>query len=855
MTSRGAYPARDAAPSGAAPSELPLPAPVRRAVALTLAGLWWERLAAAFWAAGTWVLLGLAALALGLVALVPSGALGWVSALWLLVLAALALWGWARFRRPSRDQAVLRVDRRLAGRPLSVLGDRMVLGGPDAVALWHAHQAAARAVAARALPVAPDAALVRRDPFALRLVALTALAMALIFGGAAPVGQGLGALAAGWRPSPPADQPVATGPAWEGWAEPPRHTGRPVIYLNTLDGDALTVPQGTSFNLRLYGQGLSVVQDIGAGDSQAALDAPRYTAQQDGTLTVGGRSFAVTVLPDAPPQVWLAALAGRRADGRLAQGFSAEDDHGIASGVATITLDLAAVDRRHGLTPDPEPREALLLDLPLPATAQRRRVSATLSADLSRHPWANLPVRMSLSVRDGIEQAAETPPTALILPGRRFFDPLAAGIAEIRRDLLWSRDNAPRSARLLRAMVWRSDRTLPPEAAQAITGAVQLLESGPLSSDARDTLADALWDTALLIEDGGLGDALERMRQAQERLAQAIRNGASPDEIQKLMDALRQATDDYTRMLAERGDDPAARFDRSEQQGRQVTGDQIQQMMDEIQRLMNEGRMAEAQELLDQFNQLMDNLQVREGEGGGDSGPAGRSMDRLREALRDQQRLADESLREAQRDPFGAAPGEEGEGEGGDDGGGDDGGAPSLADRQRDLRAEIGRQQGLLPGGGTPQGDAARDRLDDAGRAMAEAERALRQGDAAGALENQAEAIEALREGMRALSDLSRGQQGEDGAPQPGQGGEAGSQGAPRADGGEGFARPVPGRDPLGRETSGQGGNVTTGEPLADTERRAGRARELQDEIRRRSSESERPRAERDYLGRLLDRF
>ncbi|SEH63888.1 TIGR02302 family protein [Paracoccus alkenifer] len=827
---------------------MPLPAPVRRAVGLTLAGLWWEHIAAGFWPAATWAALGLAALVLGLVALVPPGALGWGSALWLLVLAALVLWGWVRFRRPSRDQAVLLVDRRLEGRPLSVLGDRMVLGGPDAAMLWQAHQAAARAAAARARPVAPDAALVRRDPFALRLVGLTALAMALIFGGTAPVGQGLGALAAGWRPSAPTDQSVAAGPAWEGWAEPPRHTGRPVIYLNTLEGDALTVPQGTSFNLRLYGQGLSVAQDIGAADPQATPDVPRYTAQQDGTLTVDGRSFAVTVQPDAPPQLGLAALAGRRADGRLAQGFSAEDDHGITAGTASITLDLPAVDRRHGLTPDPEPREALQLDLPLPATGQRRRVSATLSADLSRHPWANLPVRMTLSVRDGIEQAAHTPPTALILPGRRFFDPLAAGIAEMRRDLLWSRDNAARSARLLRAMVWRSDRPLPPEAAQAITGAVQALESGPLSADVRDALADALWDAALLIEDGGLGDALERMRQAQQRLAEAIRNGASPDEIQKLMDALREATDDYKRMLAERGEDPSARFDRSEQQGRQITGDQIQQMMDEIQRLMNEGRMAEAQELLDQFNQLMDNLEVREGEGeGGDSSPQGRSMDRLRETLRDQQRLADDVLREAQRDPFGEAPGE------GEDGG--DGDAPSLADRQRDLRAEIGRQQGLLPGRGTDQGDAASDRLDDAGRAMAEAERALRQGDAAGALERQAEAIEALREGMRALSDLSRGQPGEDGAPQPGQGDEAGSQGTPRADGGEGFARPVPGRDPLGRDTGGQGGNVTTGEPLADSERRAGRARELQDEIRRRSGEGARPRAERDYLGRLLDRF
>lgn len=849
MTGRGTYPARDAAPSGAVPSELPLPAPVRRAVLLTLAGLWWEHLAAGFWAAATWAALGIAALALGLVALVPPGVLGGVSALWLLVLVALSLWGWARFRRPTRVQAVLRVDRRLPGRPLSVLGDRMALGGPGAEALWQAHQAAARAAAARARPVAPDAALVRRDPLALRLVGLTALAMALIFGGPASVGQGLGALAAGWRPQPPAaDRPVATGPAWEGWAEPPRHTGRPVIYLNTLQEDALTVPQGTVFNLRLYGQGLSVTQDLGPADTQATPEAPRYTAQQDGMLTVGGRSFAVTVLPDAPPRVWLSALAGRRADGRLAQGFSAEDDNGITAGTATITLDLPEVDRRHGLAPDPEPREALLLDLPLPATGQRRRIGATLVADLSRHPWANLPVRMTLTVRDGIGQAAETPATALILPGRRFFDPLAAGIAEMRRDLLWSRANAARSARLLRAMVWHSDRALPPKAAQAISGAVQALESGPLSTDARDSVADTLWDAALLIEDGGLGDALERMRQAQERLAQAIRNGASPDEIQKLMDALRAATDDYTQMLAERGEDPAARFDRSEQQGRQITGDQIQQMMDEIQRLMNEGRMAEAQELLDQFNQMMDNLQVREGEGegGGSSSPGGRSMERLRETLRDQQHLADEALREAQRDPFG-----------GNRDPGDDQGA-ALADRQRDLRAEIGRQQGLLPGRGTRQGDAARDRLDDAGRAMAEAERALREGDAAGALESQAEAIEAMREGMRALSDLSRGeqkQQDDGGAPQPGQGAAPGQQGSPRAGGGEGFAPLSPGRDPLGRETGGQGGNIATGEPLADTERRADRARELQDEIRRRSGERDRPRNERDYLGRLLDRF
>ncbi|MHC5879869.1 DUF4175 family protein, partial [Streptococcus pyogenes] len=76
------------------------------------------------------------------------------------------------------------------------------------------------------------------------------------------------------------------------------------------------------------------------------------------------------------------------------------------------------------------------------------------------------------------------------------------------------------------------------------------------------------------------------------------------------MDELKAATDAYTQMLAEQGQrDDAERFTRP-QEGQRITGDQLQQMMDEIQRLMNEGKMAEAQELLDQFNRMMQNLKV-----------------------------------------------------------------------------------------------------------------------------------------------------------------------------------------------------------------------------------------------------
>ncbi|WP_240602746.1 DUF4175 domain-containing protein [Paracoccus endophyticus] len=860
----------------------------------TLWGLWYESLLRAFWPALSLAALALAALALGLVAPLPARALALALSLWAAAMVLSVAVGTARFRRPGAAAALARVDATLPGRPLETLGDRMALGGAAADGLWRAHLDAARDAAARARPVAPDAGLARRDPFALRLAALTALAMAVLFGGVGPAGQGLAALAATWKPTVTTGDAAPAGPAWEGWAAPPDYTRRPTIYLNALPDDALTVPEGSVLTFRLYGSGTAVAQDIGPADPAAPPDAPAFTAERDGAVAVGERRFAVTVVPDQGPAVTLAALADRRADGRLVQGFTARDDNGIATGQAQVTLDLAAVDRRYGLAAAPEPRDPLVLDLPLPGAGARRDVTGTLAADLARHPWANLPVTLRLTVADGIGQAADTPPTAMILPGRRFFDPLAAALVELRRDLLWSRENAARSAQLLRAAIWRPDPTLTPDTARTVAQTVAALESGPLSPEVRDRLAEALWTAAVAIEDGGLPDALARMQQAQQRLSEAIRNGASPDEIQKLMDELKAATDAYTEMLAQQGQDPAERFDRAPQQGQQITGDQIQQMMDEIQRLMNEGRMAEAAELLEQFNRMMENLKVTQGEGGQGGqgqGPSGQ----LAETLREQQRLADEAMRQAQ-DPLGdwqrggppsgePSPGEGQQGQGqpgeGQQGGGQPGegqpgegqpgegqpgagqqggsqqGGGSLADRQRALREELGRQRGLLPGRGSEAGDRAGRELDEAGRAMEDAERALRESDPAGAMDRQADAIEAMREGMRALSDMAEGQSGDQGQGQgqDGQGQTPGQQGGARADGGDGRGTRQTGRDPLGRDLGGQGGTVTTGDALADAQDGTGRARDLQDEIRRRSGQPDRPRDERDYLGRLLDRF
>ena len=60
-----------------------------------------------------------------------------------------------------------------------------------------------------------------------------------------------------------------------------------------------------------------------------------------------------------------------------------------------------------------------------------------------------------------------------------------------------------------------------------------------------------MWDMAVTLEDGNIGDAEQALRAAQEALRQALERGASEEEIKKLMDQLRAAIDRFLQALAE----------------------------------------------------------------------------------------------------------------------------------------------------------------------------------------------------------------------------------------------------------------------------------------------------------------
>jgi uncharacterized protein (TIGR02302 family) len=836
---------------------------------LTHLGVFAERAHRAFWPLYSILFFLLALQMFGLPLRAPVE-MFWAGAL----LAVLAL-GWAllrggrRFRWPGRADALAHLDASLVHRPLSGLSDSMAIGAADAasVVVWQAHHDRLMAQLKGAAPARPDLRIAGDDPFALRYLALVAFVMALLFGNGLRLNdlQGL---------APGVGQVnAANGPSWEGWLTPPSYTGLPTLYLADITDGKVRVPVGSTLMLRLYGSAgaLSVHQDLTKFDQDdSGAEQQNYLIARQGTLDItgaGGARFEVAVIDDMPPQVWISGEITRAADGEMRQPFSASDDYGIKSGQAEITLDLARVKRVYGYAVAPDPRETIVLDLPMTIAGDRRDFTEMLVDNLSEHPWAGLPVKVQLSVLDAAAQQGRAAPVSVDLPGRRFFDPMAAALIEERRELLWSRTNGARVAQILRAVTWRPEDVFEDSSnyltVRSVIRRLELaLDTGPLSPSEVGDIAAALWEVAVLLEDGTLENALARLRQAQERLSEAIRKGASDEEIAALMQELNEALDNYMARLAQ--ESPPGDPSQSSENSMDITGDQLQQLLDRLQQLMEQGRRAEAQALLEQLRQMMENMQVTQGENGRQT-PGQRSLEQLGDTLEEQRQLNDETFGDLQQqfdqalrppgssgengDPSGQPPTSEqnpgqntGPGQPGPQGQqpqqGDDL-ADTLADRQRALADEVARQQRNLPGSGSEEGDAARDMLDQAMRSMDEAADALKDEDFATALDRQADAMEALRQGMRDLSDqLARDEDG--------QSDQQGSADARSRDGQR--------RDPLGRET-GANGMVGSEGDLAVGDDVYRRARDLLDEIRKRSGEQSRPELELEYLKRLLDRF
>ncbi len=304
---------------------------------LTWAGLWCERASRSFWPLWSILIATLSALAFGAQDTLPIEA-AWIG---LVAAAAGALWalvtGLRRFRKPTRADALERLDSALPGHPIAALTDTQAIGttDPESLAVWQAHRARMAARAAQAKAVSPDLALASRDPFALRYVALTALVIALLFGSI-------------WRASsvtaltPGGGGALANGPVWEGWAQPPAYTGKPSLYLNDITQAQLELPVGTRIQIRLYGEvgALTLSETVSNRTEVPAASDPAqdFDVAKSGSIEIagpGGRTWEIAATPDNRPSIAPAGEITREEGGEMKQPFTASDDYGVVAGQAT----------------------------------------------------------------------------------------------------------------------------------------------------------------------------------------------------------------------------------------------------------------------------------------------------------------------------------------------------------------------------------------------------------------------------------------------------------------------------------------------------------------------------------------
>jgi uncharacterized protein (TIGR02302 family) len=888
-----------------------------RQIALSRAALGFERLWPRLWLPLCLILLFLTVSWLGLwVRLSPPWRAVGVG---LFVLTGLAsLWPLIRWRAPTHTEGVDRLDAfsGMAHRPAASVEDNLALGSRDEMsrALWQAHVARQKAALEQLAVTGPKPGMVGRDLRALRFAPVLMALAALFVAG--PDMQGRLAAAFQWT-TPPPPPPQARIDAW---IDPPAYTRLAPILIDPskpLPPGGYSAPVNSTVVVRIAGpESLIAKSEIekrgglepSVDKDDTRLDRPAETAAaapvRQGATTLKESRFRLTgdaslsirtgqsrpieaiisAIPDRAPTIDFVETPRPDERGGLVVVYRARDDYGVISVEGQFEPPASAV----GARPLIEPPRAVLA---APATSSGEEDTKS-NLDLGEHPWAGAKVRMTLIARDEAGQEGRSEAREVILPQRIFTNPLAKSLVEERRRLILDANQRKHAQTALDALLIAPESFTPDKGQYVGLRLIADQLRRARGDKALIEVTEQLWAMALHLEDGSLSEAEKDLRTAQERLQQALERGAGEDEIKRLSEELRRAMDRFMRDFAqrmerdmrERGQD----MSRLPENFRTVTPRDLRSMLDRIEELAKRGDTAEAQRLLEQLRQMMENLQMaRPGERQQQGQQRNQAMNELDQLMRDQQALRDETFREGeqnrrpnarqqQRGQQQARPGDQRqpgqrgqrqpngqpgqEGDDGDDGEEGQQGQPraggregqqgqSLQERQQALRDRLQQLQQRMKGLGMQGGEG----LGEAEGEMGEAERQLGQGGEGRAADAQGRALDALRRGGQDMAQQMQQGDGEDegDGTDNALGGDPNPSGQSRADS---RGRDAQRDDPLGRPQRNRDwsqGNVRV--PGAD-DSVTQRARRVLEELRRRLGEAGRPQDEIDYLERLLQR-
>ncbi len=780
----------------------------------------------------------------------------------------------ARRVRTLETPPVARIDRRLElasrlpHRPLAALADRRAAG---AAALWDTHQARLAGSLGQLRAGWPHPALAPHDRWGLRFIVPAALLAGFLVAREDAGALLLAAAAPGIAPVP--------GPAGnlQAWISPPAFTGMAPIFLHAGSGETARVPEGSVLTASLTGS--AATPHLAGGRHKAARFASlgdgsfqlAETLDRSGAIRIrqGGHlvaSWNVTVIPLGAPAVsWTASPGPARGGWRTALPWRVAYPYGVAS----LTAELRPVG-----VPNTPP-----ITITIPLDGDPHDASGTETPDLSASPFAGSDVDATLVARDTRGATGRSDTRRFTLPARPFRNPLARAVVDARRRLAQHPDDHDTVAADLEALggvPHAFDHAGAAGTFLNLEAVAALLRTRPDASANAEAEA-RLWELALLLEDASHeGAAAARsalaMRSAREAVDQQLRHmralgprGQTPEaqsELARRVEALKRALQQRMRDLMAQAlkqgtvlpPDAAAAA-----QGR----DALARMMQHLDDAARAGRPEDAAKALAAMEDMLDRMrpatpdEVRQALASMAAGQqAAKQMQALGDMVKREGQLLDGAEKRAGNPPGPPPPA--------------DTGAPAQDQAasppdprtgERRIQHALGRAADALASQFAALAGKKPEALGRARAAMSAAESALGRGDDAAAAGAEREALRDLQSGGQQMSSTlrskSRGQSGATAfVPGFSPGGDGGMSGDPGAtDGGDDDAQDGP-RDPLGRKLTGNG--RTTGDDtelaLPDDSARA-RNRQIEEELRRRDSDRERPADELRYLDRLLQAF
>ncbi|HZC77615.1 MAG TPA: TIGR02302 family protein, partial [Ktedonobacterales bacterium] len=465
-------------------------------------------------------------------------------------------------------------------RPASSYEDTLTLGAGDArtAALWRVHRQRLAALLQKLRVGRPSPRTDRYDPFALRALLLLSVFVLLVAVGDSASDR----LRSAFRFSALSKGAEARIDAW---VTPPAYTAKPPIMLADGGFSGLRQQEKPTGPLEIPDRSVLVVRAAGAALGALAIESPgsdgvpqrieapapasatdvaelKLEVRKSGTVSVYGGgtlllSWPFLVTPDHPPKIALTKEPERTPRGALKLSFKVEDDYGVVSAEGRIRRVRAKEDKsstawaragaKKGARPPYERPPALALRLP---RAYPKQAEGQSFHEIGDHLWAGMKVELTLVAKDLAGQSGRSEPVEIVLPERRFTKPLARAVVEQRRRLTEDPRDRLAVARALDALTLEPEGFI--EDLQVFLGlrsAYWRLQREATRS-ARNSVSAQLWNIALRIEDGNLTDAERALRAAQERLSKALEQGASDEEIQKLMQELRQALAQFLEQLS-----------------------------------------------------------------------------------------------------------------------------------------------------------------------------------------------------------------------------------------------------------------------------------------------------------------